>query len=777
MKKIHIIIMGIAVFVGLLLCAAFTFAGSYTPNLKMYKPSVGENNWGATVNSSNWDRLDSILKGIDSQNTSTFKVVAITGSATISNGTATLNSLYANTAAFSDASIAGIATIQNISSSGNSTFDSASIRQLGTAFFTSRYASLDDAHTAAAAISGSVLILDNQTTGSLTTTVPIIWQGGMITSGTVTFNAPFTAPLAQVFSPGVAVAFGIGSVSGVHPEWWGAKLDGTDWSSSLSNAIASQDSPNILLPYGHIRINSTIQMVSGLKITGYGPQKTVIESYVTTTALYKPAGTSQGYGLGLYDFTLKNMAGGGTGIEIYKENFINMERVEITALSASTPWTVAGIFLSGSVSDQQYNHSLYDVDVNFANVGLSLSTGYTNEIGLFKGRYRLCGTGIKIDGTSGVKLNGVNFAALSTTYSGPTYDGVAVHVLNGADVQSFGSRFENMNVAYRNGADNANNIMSVADIISSTSVSAPFWDGIVNLHNVSIFPRVSGNGVTNTLTVPSAKLLSNGGNSVTMENTNYDTIKIANQTSNAETFKITNETQGKTYLSFNHSGSQMSTDASIVTSGLTITVSGSALVDLNNSNYDNIRLSSRTSFIDSFLISNESQGVSYLWFQRDGTRSHMGLNSGATTWRSSLPSGSWTQGDIIYNTTPSILGSGSGEYTLLGYRRVTSTATNTAGVDWIEMRIPTSNTLPLSGTTNTFGGELLASIGTCTSGTASVAGATTSMTAIVQPSDGAHEPLVNVYGYVSAAGTVTVDECAIAAVTPAARRVYVRVIK
>ena len=83
----------------------------------------------------------------------------------------------------------------------------------------------------------------------------------------------------------------------------------------------------------------------------------------------------------------------------------------------------------------------------------------------------------------------------------------------------------------------------------------------------------------------------------------------------------------------------------------------------------------------------------------------------------------------------------------------------------------------LSGTTTTIGGSLLVTAGTCTTATATVSGATTAMVAIANPSDGVHEGLVSVYTYVSAANTVSVDECALAAVTPAARQYYVRVIK
>ena len=83
----------------------------------------------------------------------------------------------------------------------------------------------------------------------------------------------------------------------------------------------------------------------------------------------------------------------------------------------------------------------------------------------------------------------------------------------------------------------------------------------------------------------------------------------------------------------------------------------------------------------------------------------------------------------------------------------------------------------LSGTTTTIGGSLLSTAGTCTTATATVSGATTTMVAIANPSDGVHEGLVSVYAYVSGANTVSVDECAIAAVTPASRFYYIRVIK
>jgi hypothetical protein len=80
----------------------------------------------------------------------------------------------------------------------------------------------------------------------------------------------------------------------------------------------------------------------------------------------------------------------------------------------------------------------------------------------------------------------------------------------------------------------------------------------------------------------------------------------------------------------------------------------------------------------------------------------------------------------------------------------------------------------LSGTSGSIGGSALTA-GTCTSGTVTVTGATTSMavvaTPVTYPGDGAEWE-----GYVSAANTVTVKVCAIVAVTPTASAYNVRLL-
>lgn len=87
--------------------------------------------------------------------------------------------------------------------------------------------------------------------------------------------------------------------------------------------------------------------------------------------------------------------------------------------------------------------------------------------------------------------------------------------------------------------------------------------------------------------------------------------------------------------------------------------------------------------------------------------------------------------------------------------------------------------VPLTGTTGSIGGGALAA-GACTSGTATVTGATSSMSFAVTPSanpqvDAAHG--LSVWSYLSAANTVTVNVCAIIATTPNSTTYNVRVLQ
>jgi len=84
---------------------------------------------------------------------------------------------------------------------------------------------------------------------------------------------------------------------------------------------------------------------------------------------------------------------------------------------------------------------------------------------------------------------------------------------------------------------------------------------------------------------------------------------------------------------------------------------------------------------------------------------------------------------------------------------------------------------PLAGTTGSIGGTALVA-GQCASGTVSIAGATTSMAVAASPAGGTNPGAGFVWqGYVNAAGSVTVQVCAVTAGTPTAANYNVRVIQ
>jgi hypothetical protein len=106
----------------------------------------------------------------------------------------------------------------------------------------------------------------------------------------------------------------------------------------------------------------------------------------------------------------------------------------------------------------------------------------------------------------------------------------------------------------------------------------------------------------------------------------------------------------------------------------------------------------------------------------------------------------------------------------------TATASLPVCTDASKILVTTGCQAPiLTGTTGSIGGGLL-TIGTCTSGTVSVTGATTGMNAsaspVTYPGDGNYW-----LAYVSAADTVTVKVCAVATLTPSASVYNVRVIQ
>ena len=83
---------------------------------------------------------------------------------------------------------------------------------------------------------------------------------------------------------------------------------------------------------------------------------------------------------------------------------------------------------------------------------------------------------------------------------------------------------------------------------------------------------------------------------------------------------------------------------------------------------------------------------------------------------------------------------------------------------------------PLTGTTGSIGGSALLA-GACASGTATVTGASTGMPAIAAPSDGTNISALgtSISATVTSSNTVTVNVCALLAVTPTAKNYNVRV--
>jgi len=130
---------------------------------------------------------------------------------------------------------------------------------------------------------------------------------------------------------------------------------------------------------------------------------------------------------------------------------------------------------------------------------------------------------------------------------------------------------------------------------------------------------------------------------------------------------------------------------------------------------------------------------------------------------------------FAFNSAISLAGSGSG---------ITTGPTNGTTANHVVTFSGTSGQIqdggvgmPLAGTTGSIGGSAL-SAGQCASGTVGIAGATTSMSVVVSPAGGVIPGPGFVWrGYVSAAGTVTAQVCAMVAGTPSATTYNVRVIQ
>lgn len=96
-----------------------------------------------------------------------------------------------------------------------------------------------------------------------------------------------------------------------------------------------------------------------------------------------------------------------------------------------------------------------------------------------------------------------------------------------------------------------------------------------------------------------------------------------------------------------------------------------------------------TSFADTFIARTFARAILFLEKSKEVSILPSSRKEGSNTiaWVSSLPSsGSWTKGDIAYNTNVSVLGTAGSQYTILGWRRLTNGYGNVLNTDWVEMR-------------------------------------------------------------------------------------------
>ena len=99
-----------------------------------------------------------------------------------------------------------------------------------------------------------------------------------VTSGTtLTINGPFEAGLYKVFTGDGAVTFGSRDVAKVHPEWWGAKRDGTsDDTGPVQAAINALSMGGEVAFVNGTYVVDSISLASNISINGSG-QESVIE--------------------------------------------------------------------------------------------------------------------------------------------------------------------------------------------------------------------------------------------------------------------------------------------------------------------------------------------------------------------------------------------------------------------------------------------------------------------------------------------------------------------
>lgn len=334
----------------------------------------------------------------------------------------------------------------------------------------------------------------------------------------------------------------------------GYVTDGSvDYHAEIQQAIddAKLYKRTLIIPGGLWNIGTQgLAVYAGTRIRGGGKGVTYIDYYGSGSAIKGVAPAWPNYYLELSGFTLRDMSSGAVGIEVQGISFITISDVLVTGIS-NVFWTDAGIKFDGSTYEM-YETSLYDVDVDYANIGISF-IGIANVNKIHGGRIRACRTGIKVDNCGFVKLFGVDFTGMRQDIFGSVDDGTAVEVNPGA-VQSFGSRFEFMDTAYKNVGD-TNTIHVSGDSISATSINHDFFDGTSrNIKGVSVYGlarHLLDESITKSL-----RVYGTNPSKLYLENKDYDNISLGSYWNYNLTLRLKNETTGVDYLAFDHNGTK-----------------------------------------------------------------------------------------------------------------------------------------------------------------------------------------------------------------------------
>jgi len=191
-------------------------------------------------------------------------------------------------------------------------------------------------------------------------------------SRTLTINGPFKAGLYSIFSGGTVV-FGLGSVTEVYPQWWGALGDGShDDTAAITAAITSHYNtvlPSVTVGY---KITSALTLGAGKMLDGL-TVGTIITQYTDNTPIIKITGMQYELKNLVLEYATQQTASdtsahaiqlGDTGLGAYEGKIQN--------ISIKTPYQ--GIWISTATGAFAYENRIEGVRVyNAANWGMHLA--------------------------------------------------------------------------------------------------------------------------------------------------------------------------------------------------------------------------------------------------------------------------------------------------------------------------------------------------------------------------------------------------------------------